>query len=273
MNEFNNMNMDKTADRFFRLIDAKQVNCDLHGEYTQQRLKVMLTGKELITECPACEAIKKEQENREIVQRYIADGKRQYHENVVRKLFDRSQIPERFTGRTFDNFIVTPDNENNLAKVKEFAAAIASNLDAGRGLIMFGNKGTGKSHLSCAIAEAAMQEHYSALFITADEIVDDVKAGFAEGSSSKAKINLYLQPDLLIIDEVVAGIDDKETRTIAKILNARYSNRRSTIIITNLELTDSAITLSTVLGERLIDRLRETNKALRFTGQSFRKQE
>lgn len=89
----------------------------------------------------------------------------------------------------------------------------------------------------------------------------------------KSKIQDYTQPQLLIIDEVLSGCSEYETKTIAKILNSRYENIKSTIIITNLELksdNQKDVTLSSLLGERIIDRLRDVNKAILFSGKSWR---
>lgn len=266
-----------SLERFIRTIETKTVTCDIHQkEYQQQRLLIVITKKEILTDCPICEAIRSDEESHRLVKEHADRCAKEYHDNLTRRLFGQSMIPPRFTGKTFDNFIATEDSAGNLNKMRTFAENIKFNIEHGLGLILFGNKGTGKSHLSCAVAEAAIQQHHSALFITADDIIDDVKSGFTENSSSKAKINMYTRPDLLIIDEIVAGIDDKGTRTLAKILNQRYSQKRSTFIITNLAMVadkDNPITLSTLIGERIIDRLRETNKALKFTGESFRKHE
>lgn len=263
--------------KFFRVVETKTITCDIHNkEYQQERLLITITGKEIITNCPLCEAIRKEEESRRLVKEHIDREAKAYHENLTNRLFGQSMIPPKFTGKTFDNFIATADNTGNLEKMRIFAENIKFNLDNGLGLILFGNKGTGKSHLSCAVAEAAIEQHCSALFITAADLADDVKEAFSGGASEKAKIANYTKPDLLIIDEVIAGATEYETRTLAKILNQRYSQKRSTFLITNLDVaSDNAnkVTLSTVIGDRIIDRLRETNKALKFTGESFRKSE
>lgn len=266
-----------SLDRFIRTIDTKTVTCDIHQkEYQQQRLLIVMTKKEILTDCPICEAIRREEEAHRLVKEHAERCAQEYHDSLTKRLFGQSMIPVRFTGKTFDNFIATADSAGNLAKMRTFAENIKFNLKHGLGLILYGSKGTGKSHLSCAVAEAAIQQHLSALFITAADLIDDVKEAFSGGKSEKSKIANYTKPDLLIIDEVIAGVSEYDTRTLAKILNQRYSQKRSTFIITNLEVVSkeaNAVTLSTLIGERIIDRLRETNKAYKFTGESFRKPE
>lgn len=262
-------NLGINIDKYFETLETKQVNCEHHGNYEQRRVKVNLTGKEIMTRCPTCEAINRERKAQEGVKKYISEGKKEYHRNIVNKLFERSQIPPKFTGKSFNNFFVTSENATNLAKIRDYAHKIDDNLANAKGLILFGSKGTGKSHLSCAIAECAIQKHYSALFITADEIIEDVKSAYSENTSAKAKMKLYTTPDLLIVDEITLGVAEKDMKILANILNARYSSIKSTIVITNLGL-NGAGSLESVIGGRILDRFRENNIALQFTGNSFR---
>lgn len=271
MTEFMALNQALDDDKYVQTIKTENVNCDKHGSYLQSTLLLKMSNKQIMTECPICVVIRRVEE----AQQFLTQGERDYKATQIQKLFNRSGIPPKFTGRSLDNFIQTPDNAVNLDKVKEFCLSLKNNLFCGHGLIFFGPKGTGKTHLSCAIAEIAIKQQMSALFITAGDIADDVKEAFNGKQSEKSKIQKYTVPDLLIIDEILAGAGEFETKTIAKILNTRYSQKRSTIIITNLDLlppkdNPSTITLASVIGERIMDRLRETNKAIRFAGKSFR---
>lgn len=271
MTEFMALNQALDGDKYVQTIKTENVNCDKHGPYLQSTLLLKVFNKHTVTKCPICNEIRNVAE----AHKFITKGERDYKATQIQKLFNRSGIPPKFTGLSLDNFIQTPDNAVNLAKVKEFCLSLKNNLLCGHGLIFFGPKGTGKTHLSCAIAEIVIEQQMSALFITAGDIADDVKEAFNGKQSEKSKIQKYTVPDLLIIDEILAGAGEFETKTIAKILNTRYSQKRSTIIITNLDLlppedNPSAITLASVIGERIMDRLRETNKAIRFAGKSFR---
>lgn len=258
--------------KYFQELSKKEVTCPDHGKYEQIEFRVVKDQSIILTKCPVCKAIKEHNNTLD----YIAQGKREYHEKLVTKLFGHSMIPPKMTGRTLDNFIVNDDNKSNLEKIKQYTIDIERNLAAGTGFIFFGNKGTGKSHLSCAIAEIAISKHYSAMFVTMDNILNDFKAAYSENSSVKDKIKNYCQIDLLIIDEIIFSLDEKELKNIANLINERYNNKKSTILITNLDLTINPLRpndpiLSQLLGERLMDRFRETNRALKFTGESFRR--
>lgn len=269
----NGFNQPFNTDKWMKLIKSTNSSCAEHGEYEQRTYLIVIGNREMITKCPTCDAILKDSRIQQEVKDWVEGGKQEYHQHTVSKLFNRSGIPPRFAGKTLDNFIETPDNKTNLAKIRDFIANISMNLSLGRGLIMFGGVGLGKSHLACAIAEAAINKHASALFISALDMVDDVQQGFNNGESVKSKIDNYLKPDLLIIDEIVANMGEYEVKTIGKIMNRRYETKRSTIIITNLCVTSDdkkVITLPMVIGARIIDRLRDTSKAIQFTGESWR---
>ena len=269
----NGFNQPFNTDKWMKLIKSTNSSCAEHGEYEQRTYLIVIGNREMITKCPTCEALLKESRIKAEVRNLIEGGKLEYHNNLVSKLFDRSGIPPRFVGKTLDNFIETPDNKANLDKIRDFINNISLRLSLGGGLILFGGVGLGKSHLACAIAEAAINKHASALFISASDMVDDVQQGFNDKQSVKAKVFNYTKPDLLIIDEIIANMGEYDIKTISKVINRRYEMKRSTIIITNLSLKseDKKVrTLASVIGERIIDRLRDTSKAIQFTGESWR---
>jgi len=81
---------------------------------------------------------------------------------------------------------------------------------------------------------------------------------------------LLTTPDLLVLDEVGVAIADEAKRRaiLFDVLNARYNERRPTILIGNLIATELAV----YLGERTMERLTESGSALvAFTWASHRR--
>ena len=80
---------------------------------------------------------------------------------------------------------------------------------------------------------------------------------------------LLIDLDLLVIDEVgVQSGTENERNILFDIINGRYENMKSTLIITNLDRSQ----LPDYLGERIVDRLRENGGMLiPISGKSCRK--
>ena len=68
-------------------------------------------------------------------------------------------------------------------------------------VILLGPPGVGKTHLSVALAEAAIQAGFGAYFMTAHDIVHDLGRAYREGRLDR-RMRVYLAPKVLIIDEM-----------------------------------------------------------------------
>lgn len=194
-----------------------------------------------------------------------------------RALWGRSGIPRRFQQKTLEGYKATgPGQRQAKAAAHAFALHITDSLDDGRTLILCGNPGTGKTHLACAIGGAAVRAHRSVLFVGLSELIDRVFGAWrsrpSSGASSRAgaggdPLEALASVDLLIIDEIgSAAGSDAEKRLLFQIVNRRYENVRSTILISNLR-PDALVK---ALGERTVDRFRETGEIVAFTWRSYR---
>ena len=72
-------------------------------------------------------------------------------------------------------------------------------------VIFLGPPGVGKTHLSVALAEAAIQAGFGAYFITAHDMFADLSKAIREGRL-QWRMRIYLAPKVLIIDEMGATI-------------------------------------------------------------------
>ncbi|EQD56002.1 DNA replication protein dnaC, partial [mine drainage metagenome] len=67
----------------------------------------------------------------------------------------------------------------------------------------YGNTGTGKTHLACAIANELLRQGKSALFVRAYEVLRTIRDTWKGGEKTElAVIREFVAPDLLILDEV-----------------------------------------------------------------------
>jgi DNA replication protein DnaC len=103
--------------------------------------------------------------------------------------------------------------------------------------LFIGQTGTGKTHLSVAIALAALEQGKTVLFTTVWDMINRLQQSRADLSYHK-KIQTYLKPDLLILDEL--GYRSMAERTVEDffgIISKRYE-KGSVIITTNRELKE-----------------------------------
>jgi DNA replication protein DnaC len=101
-------------------------------------------------------------------------------------------------------------------------------------VIFISNVGLGKTHLSIALGHTACLRGYSVLFTTAIDIINSLSAAQAHGSL-KRELRKYLQPRLLVIDELgYLPIDKHGADLLFQVISGRYE--RGAIIITSNRL-------------------------------------
>ena len=74
-------------------------------------------------------------------------------------------------------------------------------VSGGRNLILQGKSGRGKSHLVIAIAYRAIQNGFTARFVTAAVLIESLSVASRQGRLQE-QLAHYLQPHVLVIDEV-----------------------------------------------------------------------
>jgi DNA replication protein DnaC len=233
--------------------------CDIHGQYSASVFK--LGGVERESPCPACFEAGRSKRIRAAQIEFENERKRHREKLEQRRMEEKTgaaRIPKRFQGKTFADYIAeTPPQQRALEACTSYAHNFADNLAAGRCLILSGNVGTGKTHLAAAIADYIVREtEYTAVFRSLHSILQAIKSTYGgdAGFTESDVLQLFTDPDLLIIDEVGATKSSEfEIATLFAIINTRYENNLPTVVITNLEAAE----LKSAIGDRCTDRLRE----------------
>lgn len=255
--------MGAMIDRTVQLTDT--LVCEKHGEY--QAKSYELLGRVVrATACSAC------MEEAEAARKAEEAGR---HSERVRLIWEAkigsAGIPERFRDRTLESYRAGSDGQR---RALAFADRYAQHFSEtpGKSALFLGKPGTGKTHLAIGIALRLIQAGNTAMFCTVMRAIRMVKETWRRNSemSEDCAIKALTFPDLLILDEVgVQFGSDAEKLILFDVLNERYEQRRSTLLMSNL----TAPEVSTYLGERVMDRLREDGgEVIVFDWESFRGQ-
>jgi DNA replication protein DnaC len=170
------------------------------------------------------------------------------------------RIPEKFWGASLDD--LTYDTE----KCRRFHEVCRKFESDPRGfLLLLGNPGNGKTHIACAI----LGNRGRGLFISQSDLIDAHRRTYRDEAAENVRQKAINTP-LLVLDEIgVATGGNDAAALLFDILNARYSNKRPTILTSNMPREE----LLRTLGQRIVDRIDEAAFAvLRFDEPSKRKQ-
>lgn len=228
--------------------------CPRHGWFKEA---IRAAGGELqwLHGCPRCEA-----------------------ERVARRLLSQSMIPLRYRDKYFDSYSVTNTHQSEaLSCCKAFVSQVFNDMSqTGKGLLLIGRPGTGKTHLACAILnELISEQHRSVFYTNADKLLARIKSTWSSESaiSQFELIEKLAKFDLLVIDEIGANrsITLKDKDLFFAVINERYEQLKSTIYVSNLDLTGDD-SIETYLEERSCDRIYEQSRVVIFDWDSYRRQ-
>lgn len=143
-------------------------------------------------------------------------------------------------------------------------------VNKGRNLILYGNPGTGKTHLATALGIAACQRGHSVLFTSVPRLLTTVREARSQHKLIQIQ-NRFEKYDLVICDEFGYVSCDKEGAELLFNHLSLRAETRSTIITTNLAFSRwNEIIPDKVLVNALVDRLTHKAKIINMTGTSFR---
>jgi DNA replication protein DnaC len=198
-----------------------------------------------------------------------------------------SRIPPRLQKQTFDTF--TPRNEsqaNALRWAREYAENFKMHFENGAGLYFEGDYGTGKTHLSTAIALNLLSKGFPVICESANALMLDIKKSqsFMTNISDYELFKSYCECHLLVIDDIGHGKAAAwQIQTLYDIINYRYENLLPIIITTNRRnenllqfLTirygfDKSYQEDEVTAKAIISRLSECTRTITITGEDYRK--
>lgn len=181
---------------------------------------------------------------------------------------------------TFDNFnlayyqgVTDPetgvDAYSRMGQIVSYCEAYAEDFGlSSPSLILYGNTGLGKTHLSLAIANKAIEKGFNVLYGSAHNLLSEIeKEHFGRLKTDDSPEDNVLNADLLILDDLGAEFSTSFTVSMVyNIINTRILKGLPTIISTNLWYDE----ISDKYGNRVYSRIIGNYTPLEFAGRDVR---
>lgn len=146
-------------------------------------------------------------------------------------------------------------------------------IEEGRNVILAGNPGTGKTHISIGLGIHACNAGYKVLFATVPLLINEMKECRAN-RSLRAFEKKFEKYDLIIADELGYISFDKEGSELLFTHLSLRAERKSTIITSNLAFNRwDEIFNDPVLTAAMVDRLTHKAHVVNMNGDSYRTKE
>lgn len=175
--------------------------------------------------------------------------------------FELSYYPDELQGNI--------NQREQMKKVYQYCLRYAENFQKeSPSLLLYGNTGLGKTHLSLAIAKKVLGKGYSAIYGSAQDLFRQVeREHFGRDQAEKDTIGGLLGCDLLVLDDLGAEFESSYyISCLYHIINSRYSLKKPTIVSTNLTPKQ----LQERYPDRIVSRLLAGSQHLQFVGKDIR---
>ncbi len=135
-------------------------------------------------------------------------------------------------------------------------------------ILMIGNTGLGKTHLSFAIANEVIAKGYSVVYLSANDLFRHLNDEyFNRLSDEKYSIKTVIDCNLLILDDLGSEFQTALSKSyLYNIINTRILDCKPTIISTNLSIQG----LNNIYDDRIVSRLTTLYATAPFYGQDIR---
>lgn len=197
-------------------------------------------------------------------------------ELIIKGRIESSAMGKLIEKQSFDNFDlerysydqkVYEKMKANLAAAKNFVRNFSSSSD---NLLLIGSTGTGKTHISTAIARELIHKGYDVIYDSTQNVISDFESDRFRNNYGREenKSDKYLDCRLLIIDDLGTEFSNQFTvSTLYNLLNTRQNKGLPTVISTNLSPEE----LRAKYEDRIYSRIIGSDcRVLVFTGRDNR---
>ena len=258
---------------------AREHNSDPENEYvgedgliyckkcrTRKQMRVELKGDSnealVITPYVPCKCRRAEIDKEE------AERKERERQERLARMKRVSGIPSLYESASFDTFQKNASNSSIFRMAKNYADKFDKMLELGKGLLMHGTVGTGKTYTAACIGNALLNAGYSVFMTSTYEMLrlrkDDDESQYSDR---------LLGCSLLIIDDLGAErTTDFGRERVFAYVDGRCSTGKPMILTTNLDF-QKMLKPETQEESRIYDRILKRCFPIAFIGESWRRTE
>ena len=187
------------------------------------------------------------------------------------KDLSRYGIKGRYKDMDFDKLKelgAPPEDKEAYNNAFKYSMHLSEHIRNGRGLILMGPVGTGKTSLAISILRKAIEQGYNGYLISMTSLFDTLLTLSKGPSEHYLKFeNRIRNSPLLVLDDFGAEYTSEWVQQkVASIIADRVERSKSTVITSNLSVEQ----IKSAYDSRVYDRLKGTSFLISFKGKSQR---
>ena len=188
-----------------------------------------------------------------------------------------AHIPKLYDQSTMQTY---QPSKGNLSQLRAFNYAHTFVRDypvVDRGILFMGSVGVGKTHLSVGILRGLIEKGISCRFYEYRRLLKEIQSSYNSNTNTTELEVLapLFECEVIVLDELGASRPSEWVQdTIGLIINARYNEKKLTILTTNYldeRLNEADELLEDRIGVRLRSRLLQMCKTVAIDGDDYRR--
>lgn len=189
---------------------------------TPKQAKFMIDGQERIVYCLCqCESDRRDKEEKEFKERL----KQQEYERKTKSIM---RLYSNFKESTFEHA-----EDSKITEIaKKYCAQFNTFKKDGKGLLLFGNVGTGKTYAAFCIVNELQKQGYECTITNFPTLANRLQSGYADKQSIIDGLTTY---DLVVLDDLAAERNTEYMDEIVQnVIDTLYKAKKPVIVTTNL---------------------------------------
>lgn len=152
------------------------------------------------------------------------------------------------------DYYTAPEDRAVMQKILDFCKKYTKELNtSSKSVLFFGGTGLGKTHLSLAIASAALEKGMGAVYSPAQNLLQKLEKEHFSYNSETPILDDVMDCDILIMDDLGTEFSTSFSQSlIYNIINTRLLSGKPTVISTNLTLEELADRYTPRVASRII---------------------
>ena len=237
----------------------------------EENIQLIQTQKSQSNICPICKGtgwiIKKQEHSQPIMTLCKCT-----EEEKIKRLWANSGINTDNLDKSFSNFECWNDKSKEIKdKAVQYYKAFNTIREDRRNSIMFcGNPGSGKTHISLALANNFLKKGIRVVYMPYRDIVTKLKQNMIDEEYYKKTLSKYQTCEILLLDDLFKGkVNETDVNIMFELLNYRYLNQLPIIVSTEFNI-DRLLSFDEAIGSRIYEMCKDFVVEITGTENNYR---
>lgn len=190
----------------------------------------------------------------------------------IKRMWTNSGINTEDLDKTFTNFEEwsSKSKEMKTKAIEYYKAFNAIRAERRNSILLCGNPGSGKTHVSLALANNFLKKNIKVVYMPYRDIVTSLKQNMIDEEYYKRTLSKYQTCELLLLDDLYKGkVNETDINIMFELINYRYLNHLPLIVSTEFTI-EKLLSFDEAIGSRIYEMSKSFIVEIEGTSNNYR---